>query len=134
MKTTYDLEKLDDVKVTCRKDAFKPKVMHCSRDNSKMERVLKDMPISENIKVTLNVFKCKKCNEEKLGFDEAKKLDKALMLNRIIEMRGSFSLKRKLSFDGDNYVFRIPNSLTQGRKHKEVEIYPLDDKEALIRW
>lgn len=134
MKTTDDLEKLEDVKVTFGKDAFKPKVMHCSRDNSKMERVLKDMPISENIKVTLNVFKCKKCNEEKLGFDEAKKLDKALMLNRIIEMRGSFSLKRKLSFDGDNYVFRIPNSLTQGRKHKEVEIYPLDDKEALIRW
>ena len=51
MKTTVDLEKLEDVKVTFGKDAFKPKVLHCSRDNSKMVRVLKEIPVSENIKV-----------------------------------------------------------------------------------
>lgn len=130
MKTTDEKQ----IKVTFGKNAFAPKVMHCDKDNIKMKRVAIEMPISEHIKVKLNVFRCPKCKEEGMGLDEAEKLDKALMLNRILERRGSFSLKRKLSFDGDNYIFRVPNSLTKGRKHKEVEIFPLDDKEALIRW
>ena len=47
METPVDLEKLEDVKVTFGRDAFKPKVLHCSRDNSKMVRVLKEIPVSE---------------------------------------------------------------------------------------
>ena len=68
-----------------------------------------------------------------LGLDEAKKLDRALVMNRIMSEK-SFGFKRKLSYDGDNFIFRLPNELTKGRKHKEIEIIPLESREALIRW
>src|SRR3989344_3050748 len=121
MNKEADLEKLEDVKITFGKSAFAPKAMHCDNDDSKMERAAIEMPISGDIKVKLNVFRCPKCNEEMLGFDEAKKLDRVLVMSRIMSEK-SFSFKRRLSYDGDNFIFRLPNELTKGRKHKEVEI------------
>ena len=126
-------ESLEQVKVTFGKNAFAPKVMYCSKDNIRMKRVSVDMPVSEFIKVKLNIFRCPKCKEEGMGLDEAKKLDKALILNRLIEKK-AFKFKRKLSFDGDNYTFRLPSELTQNLKHKEVEITPIESNEALIQW
>ena len=133
MNKEADLEKLEDVKITFGKSAFAPKVMYCDKDNTKMEKAAIEMPVSGEIKVKLNVFKCPKCNEEMLGFDEAKKLDRALVISRIMSEK-SFSFKRRLSYDGDNFIFRLPNELTKGRKHKEVKITPLESREALIRW
>ena len=68
-----------------------------------------------------------------LGLDEAKKLDKALVLNRIVS-KSSFGFKRKLSFDGDNYTFRLPTELTQNLKNKEIMITPLESREILLSW
>ncbi|MEK6869129.1 MAG: hypothetical protein AABX74_02785 [Nanoarchaeota archaeon] len=128
-----DLEKLEDAKVTFGKDAFAPKVMYCSTDNTKMKKVFIDMPVLEFVKVKLNVFRCPKCKEEGMGLDEAKKLDRALIINRLLSKK-AVKFKRKLSFDGDNYTFRLPSELTKNLKHKEVEITPLESNEALIQW
>jgi hypothetical protein len=130
---TIDINALEDVKVTFGKRVFSPKVMHCDRDNAKMKRVAVELPISETIKVKLIVFRCPKCRDEMLGIDEAKKLDRALVLNRVISSK-SFTFKRKISFDGDNYTFRIPSEFTQGHINKEIKITPLESREALIKW
>lgn len=134
MKKELDLEKLEDVKVTFGKDAFTPKVSYCGTDGAKMKKVNIEMPVSEYIKVSLNIFRCPKCKKERLGLDEAEKLDKALVMSRLISDNHSFSFKRKLSFDGDNYIFRLPSELTKGKRPKEVEVIPLESKEALIKW
>lgn len=129
-----DLEKLEDVKVTFGKDAFAPKVMYCDECNIRMKKVSVEMSISLDIKVRLDAFKCPKCKEESVGLDEAKKLGKALVMSRLLSNKYSFSFKRKLSFDGDNYIFRLPSELTKGERLKEVKVVPLESKEALIKW
>lgn len=131
MKKTQ--ERQQEVKVTFGKDAFAPKVMYCARDKAKMKRVLIEMPVSDFIKVKLNIFRCPRCEEEGMGIDEAKKLDRALMLNRLISKK-AVKFKRKLSFDGDNYTFRLPSELTQNLKRKEVEIMPLESREVVLSW
>ena len=128
-----ELDKLEDVKVTFGKKAFAPKVMYCDKDNTKLKSVNIEMPISNFIKVKLNVFRCSKCKEEGMGLDEAKKLDRALVLNRLLENK-AFKFKRKLSFDGDNYTFRLPSELTQNLKSKEVEITPLESGKVILNW
>ncbi|HLD19203.1 MAG TPA: hypothetical protein VJB90_04290 [Candidatus Nanoarchaeia archaeon] len=132
MKNT-DFDKLEDMNFTFRKDAFRAKTMYCGKCDRKMKIVSVDFPVSKNIKVKLNMFKCSKGHEEMLNFEEAKKLDKALILNRIIS-NTAFGFKRKLSHDGDNYLFRLPSELTQGKKHSEITIIPLEKNEALIKW
>ena len=133
MKKTFNLEKLEDVKVTFGKHAFAPNVMYCDKCNIEMEKVNTEISVSDYIKVKLNVFRCPKCKEEMIGLDEAKKLDRALVVNRLLSQEHSFSFKRRLSFDGNNYIFRLPSELTKG-KHTEVRIIPLESNEALIRW
>lgn len=128
-----DLEKLKDVKFTFGKRAFAPKVMYCSRCDTKMKKALIDMNLSEDIVVKLNIFRCPKDDEEMLGFDEARKLDRALVINRLLS-KTLFGFKRKLSYDGDNYILRLPGEFTQGKKHTEVTIVPLEYDEALIKW
>ena len=128
-----ELDKLEDVKVTFSKKAFAPKVMYCDKDNTKLKSVNIEMSISKFIKVKLNVFRCSKCKEEGMGLDEAKKLDRALLLNRLLEKK-AFKFKRKLSFDGDNYTFRLPSELTQNLKSKEVEITPLESGKIILNW
>ncbi len=69
--------------------------------------------------------------KETLGLDEAKKLDRALAIERLLSKQG---FRRRLSHDGDNYLFRLPKELTQGKKHTEVTVTPLESNEALIKW
>lgn len=133
MKKELDLEKLEDVKITFGKHAFATKVMYCDKCDITMKKVNMDVFVSSDVKVKLNVFRCPKCKEEMLGLDEAKKLDRALIINRFLSDNYSFGFKRKLSYDGANYIFRLPNELTKG-KHTEVSILPIESNEALIRW
>lgn len=133
MNKETDLGKLEDVKVAFGKTAFAPKIIYCDNDDSKMEKAVIEMPVLEGINVKLNVFRCPKCGEEVLGLDEAKKLDRALVLSRIMSEK-SFGFKRRLSYDGDNFIFRLPSELTKDRKCKEIEIIPLESREAIIRW
>ncbi len=130
-----DLEKLEDVEVTFGKGAFSPKKMYCNGCDLPMERANIEMTITPDIKVKLNIFRCLKCKEESMGLDEAKKLDKALIMGRLLSNgKNQFSFKRKVSFDGDNFIFRLPSEMTKGKKPKEISVIPLELNEALIRW
>ena len=88
---------------------------------------------NSSIYVRLGVFRCSKCNREYLDFEESKKLDKALQISRMMD-NSSYKIKRSLSFDGDNYLFRIPVEMTRNTgKKKNVDMIPLSSKEFIIQ-
>jgi hypothetical protein len=121
-----NLEELEEVHVEIDKAAFTPEKLHCSACGCPMKKTETDMTLDQNLYVKLHGFACKKCDKQFLGLEEAKKLDKFMLLNAA--MKPGYKVKRKLSFDGDNYLFRVPKELTQGVKKKEIEIVPLGAK------
>ena len=133
MREELNLGKLEDVKVTFGKHAFVPKVMYCDKCDIKMKKMNIDVFVSAEVKIRLNAFRCHKCREEMIGLDEAKKLDIALIINRLLSNDYSLGFKRKLNYDGANYIFRLPTELARG-KHTEVTILPIESNEALIKW
>ncbi len=120
-----------DIKVTFGKQAFEPKAMYCIKCDKRMQKNKLEIDVGSGIKVDINGFKCLECGKESFGLAEARKLDRALITKKILAK--DFIFKRKLSFDGNNYIFRLPQELTQG-KHKEVKILPIESNEALIQW
>ena len=120
-----------EIKATFGKQAFAPKVMHCIKCDKRMQKSKLEIDVGSGIKVEIRGFKCIECGKESFGLDEAKKLDRALILKKILAK--NFLFRRKLSFDGNNYMFRLPHELTQG-KHREVKILPIESNEAFIQW
>ena len=120
-----DFDKLDEVDFEIEKEAFSPKELYCC--NKKMKKTEMEIQIDKYIYIKLKGFECDKCRKNYLGLDESKKLDNALILSRTVNK--DFKITRKLSFDGDNYIFRIPKEFTQGVNKRKVEIIPLGSKE-----
>ena len=90
-----------------------------------------DIPNS-SIKVKLKVFRCDKCRKEYLNFEEADKLGKALQVSKFME-GSAYKVRRSLSFDGDNYIFRIPVEMTRNLgKKPHVDMIPLSSKDFII--
>lgn len=133
MKEELDIERLEDVNFTLDKEAFKAKILYCSEcnQNTKLIRTEISLPDS-SISIKLDVFRCVKCNKEYLNFEEAKKLDKALILSRLMS-HDTFKIKKSLSFDGDNYIFRIPAEITKNLgKKPQANLIPLSSKDLMI--
>ena len=86
-----------------------------------------EVPIDEHIYIRLQGFESLPCHKKSLGLEEAKKLDKAMLFSRA--MNKDYKIERNLSFDGDNYLFRIPKDFTQNMSKKKIEIVPLGAKE-----
>ena len=122
-----DISRLENVKFEIEKDASKPKVLHCSKCNLKMKKGELEIEIGRDIYVRLGGFECPKCRKRYLGLSEAKKMDKAMLLSKALV--GSFKMERKLSFDGDNFTFRIPKEFTKEVSKRKVEIIPLGSNE-----
>lgn len=131
-QTKLNLEKLENVKFKIEKEAFKPKTLTCSRCNIKMKRTKIDINLEESISIILFGFECPRCKKRYLGLEEAKKLDKALIVSRMV--KNDFKMERSLSFDGDNFSFRIPKEFTHDVHKRKVEIIPLGARQfcALI--
>jgi len=121
-----NFNELPDAKFKIEKGAFKPKVMHCSDCNIEMK--LSNIEVNlDGVSIRLSGFECPKCKKRYLGLEEATKLDKAMIISRI--MKNEFSMTRSLSFDGDNFTFRIPKEFTHDLRKKKVEIMPLGAKQ-----
>ncbi len=125
-------EELEDVEFKIDKSAFEPKSMTCSKCNLKMKRAEMGIGLENGVFVNVSGFECAKCKKRYLGLEEAKKLDKALIVSRV--MGNSYKMERSLSFDGDNFTFRVPKEFTQDVQKRKVEIMPLGAKQfcALI--
>ncbi len=128
-----DLEKLKSVRFTFHKDAFRARKMYCDGCNRKMRLEETMMTLPDGfVSVRLKVFKCGKCRKEYLNFEEAKKLGHALALSKAMRQEG-YKIRKSLSFDGDNYVFRIPVDITRNLgKNPHADLVPLSSKELLI--
>lgn len=133
MKKQDIFEELEDVEFTFDTDAFKAPALHCDGCGREMRKKQIEMALEDKfLKVSLNVFRCAHCNTEYLNFEEARKLDKALVLSRLMNNRG-FTIKKSLSFDGDNYIFRVPVDIARNLgKDACVEISPLSSRDMLV--
>ncbi|MBU1198869.1 MAG: hypothetical protein KKF46_04885 [Nanoarchaeota archaeon] len=132
-KKNLKFEELEDAKFTIEKEAFKPKTLICSKCNIRMKRSDMNISFKHGVSLELLGFECSRCKKRYLDLAEARKLDRALIMSRI--MGADFKLERSLSFDGDNFTFRIPKEFTRDVHKKKIEIMPLGAKEfcALIR-
>jgi len=128
-----NLEELEEAKFKVQKQAFEPKTLTCSICKIKTIKEEMEITLGGGISIKSIGFKCPKCKKQYLGLEQARKLDKALILSRVIER--DFKIERSLSFDGDNWIFRIPKEFTHSVHKKKIEITPLGAKEfcALIR-
>jgi len=122
-----DLDKLEKVKFDIDKKAFRPKVLHCSKCNMKMKKAELEVQVDNQIYLKIEGFECSKCKKKYLGLAEATKLDKAMAFSRALNK--DFKMERTLSFDGDNYLFRIPKEFTHQVNKRKIEIIPLGAKE-----
>ena len=105
------------------KQAFEPSSLTCSKCQIEMKKTEMDINLEGGIFIKLSGFECSKCKKRYLGLGESRKLDKAMILSRI--EKGGFKMERSLSFDGDNYTFRVPKDLTHNVHKKKIEIMPL---------
>ena len=121
-----NLDRLEEVKFEIDKGAYNPKTVTCSRCNLKMQKAELDINLGSGIGIKVSGFECSKCKKKYLGLEQSRRLDKAMMINRIL--RDDFKIERSLSFDGDNFTFRIPKEFTQNVKKRKVEIMPLGSK------
>jgi len=133
MEKELNIEKLKDVKFTFSKDAFEVQEMQCEQCKKNMENSIIDFHIPKSsISVKLQTFHCTTCNKEYLNFQEAKKLDKTLLIARLLDV-DSFKMRKSLSFDGGNYIFRIPAEIARNfGKKPYAEVTPLSSQDLLI--
>lgn len=122
-----DLDKLEEVKFEIDKDAFRPKVLHCSKCNTRMKKTELEVQVDDKIYLKMEGFECPNCKKKYLGLEEATKLDRAMAFSRALNK--DFKMERTLSFDGDNYIFRIPKEFTRQINKRKIEIVPLGAKE-----
>ena len=122
-----NLDELEDVKFKIEKEAFEPKTLTCSKCNIKMKKAEIETNLEGGVNIKLSGFECAKCKKRYLGLEEARKLDKALIVSRI--MRNDFKMERSLSFDGDNFTFRIPKEFTHDVRKRKIEVMPLGAKQ-----
>ncbi|MEK6963677.1 MAG: hypothetical protein AABX70_04575 [Nanoarchaeota archaeon] len=122
-----NFDKLKKVTFKLEKEALDPKELHCPKCHINMKLTEMEIPIDEHIYMRLQGFECPTCHKKSLGLEEAKKLDKALLFSRA--MNKDYKIERNLSFDGDNYLFRIPKEFTQSVSKRKIEIVPLSAKE-----
>ena len=99
----------------------------------KVKKELVDFQIPNSLmKVRLGVFRCNKCGEEQIDIPNAKLLDKALEMNRLLGEH-SYSMDRNLSFDGDNFILRVPNAFTKGfGKKASASLKPISNDSFLV--
>ncbi|HLC57500.1 MAG TPA: hypothetical protein VJH95_02930 [Candidatus Nanoarchaeia archaeon] len=133
MEKKINIEKLEPAEFKFDKNAFKSEHLTCDDCNAEMKKTEIEMGMPDKSLVArLSAFQCPKCKKEYLNFEEAKKLDKALMLSRLMSNEG-FKITKSLSFDGDNYIFRIPVEITRNLGKKPyAEMVPLSSRELLI--
>ncbi len=130
-----DIEKLEDAEFTFGKEAFRAKSLHCDKCYKRMKKIAREMGMPNSpLSVKLNVFRCIKCKKEYLNFEEGRKLDRALILSRLFSELSHYTvIRRSLSFDGDNYIFRIPADMARSlSKNPHVDMIRLSSRDLLI--
>lgn len=133
MEQEIDFEKLENAEVRFAKDAFRAKAMRCSSCRRPARPVETEITLPDSfLNVRLKVFRCVNCKKEYMNFEESQKLDRALLLSRALRSDG-YKERKSLSFDGDNYIFRIPVDIARSLgKKPHADMIPLSSRDLLI--
>ena len=118
-----DLGKLEKADFKIEKDAYNPKAVICPSCGKSIDKSNIEIEVGNQIYMRISGFYCPVCKKNYLGIEETAKLDKALKISRSFSK--GFAMERSLSFDGDNYTFRVPKEFTRKVKRKKIEIIPL---------
>lgn len=118
---------LEEATFAIDKDAGNPKEMTCSNCHQSMEHSGMEVALEGGVSIQLTGFECHQCRKKYLGLEEAKKLDRAFIVSRVL--KNDFVMERSLSFDGHNWTFRVPKEFTHQVHKKKIEIIPLGSKQ-----
>ena len=129
-KEEIDFDELEDAQFQIEEGAFQPKTMTCTQCGSKAKKSQIEVIVGSNVSVRANGFECEKCRKQYLGLEEAKKLDRAMIVSRIL--RNDFKMERAISYDGDNWTMRIPKEFASSVHKKKAEIIPLGAKQFCV--
>ena len=132
MTDKHKIEELEEVQFNIDEEAYAPEAVNCSLCSIKMREKIVDVQLDEGMYIRVHGFECPQCKKQYLSLTESKKLNKALLFKRALT--GSFKIQRNLSFDGDNYILRIPKEFTNKIRKRKVEIIPLglNDFRAIV--
>lgn len=129
-KEEIDFDELKDAQFHIEEGAFQPKTLTCSQCGSKAKKNQIEVVVGNDVSVRANGFECEKCGKQYLGLEEAKKLDKAMIVSRIL--RNDFKMERAISYDGDNWTMRIPKEFASDIHKKKAEIIPLGARQFCV--
>lgn len=111
-----ELEKLKEVKLEIAKGAWDGPFTCCRR---KTVRAMTKTRLRKGIVIENEVWKCPKCGEEYVDYEQGKKLDKAIIMSGFLDDK-KIEFKRKLNYDGHSFFLRFPAELTR-KWHKGMK-------------
>ena len=122
-----NLDALKQVTFEIDKDAFEPKTVTCSRCHIRMNQSEIEVTLQGDLSLKVCGFECLRCKKKYVGLSEARKLDRAMIISRVLQR--DFKMERSLSFDGHNWTFRVPKEFTNHVEKKKIEIIPLGNNQ-----
>ncbi len=126
-----DFAALDPVEFTLEKNALAPTRAICPRCRKNLKLRDIEAPVDSSISMRVKGFHCPRCGIQFFGLKDGAKLDRARAIAGTLDNK--FLLERRLSFDGDNYTFRVPKELTRTVKKRRIHITPLGPNKFLAR-
>lgn len=119
--------KMEEVKFTIAKDAFKPPF----KCHGVTEICLKKLEIDKNL-FTYTVWKCPGCGKEYLDTQQAKRLEAIWTFEKLCK-DDVFSMNRSINFDGKMFFIRFPKEFTKNWKKQETaRIKAIDAKRFVV--
>lgn len=120
---------IGEVKFKIDKDAFKGPFTCCSM---KAGKIKKRMSI-KGTEFSYEVWKCDKCKKEFLDTEQAQRLEKVWIIEKILDEK-LISLDRAVNYDGKTFFVRFPVEITKKwHKGAQANIKLLSPEEFLIK-
>ncbi len=99
---------LEEVEFEIDKDAFKGPFRCCGTET---EKIRKKISI-KGIELSYESWTCHKCDREYLDSEQAKRLEKIWMIEKILNEK-LISVERNVNFDGKTFFVRFPVEMTK---------------------
>jgi hypothetical protein len=132
MKKENELKEHDiveEVKFEIDRDAFKGPFTCC---NVKTKKVNKKMSI-RGTDFSYDVWQCSKCKKEFLDTEQAQRLEKIWMIEKILDEK-LISIERNVNYDGKTFFVRFPVEVTKKwHKGAHADIKLLSPEEFFIK-
>ena len=108
---------IEEVKFEIDRDAFKGPFNCCNMETKKIK---KRMSV-KGIDFSYEVWRCSKCKKEFLDTEQAQKLEKIWMVEKLLDEK-LISIERNVNYDGKTFFVRFPIEITK-KWHKGIHAY-----------